>query len=524
MSYPKKKQFGSQPHSNRIQQPKYSENQKQALISKLSKALKLKYLSIFLSINYSDNDLYSDIKSLLTKEILSKPISELFESIDKSIMVKVNQRKMANATNDGVQIRTSRNKSITADDNKTQLPSIENINSNTEVIRDNSQNQNFINYTLSNERHDLVDKLRLKMEMTNKEINQNNAYCETAPSDILKQLKEKKLKQKEEIAIYLQKQIEEKEQRELQLKLDNKNYVINQLKQIAQCKPERDEKKEIKIKMQQNFRVSLEKIVKERKDFEKMSRAQKKQTEYNILSNNKLLLDQDKERKKEKERQKQDLYKEMLNERAEYIEAKKQKKKNDKQLDKHYLIEFDAVMRKREKENTDIKESIWKKVKEKEELDKQLLPIYAFRSTTLPNKKYKNKKKNETENELDEFYIRENEEKDKKAEEEKRRLDLKKSIMVKEMKISLEEIIKVKLKEKKEVKELDMKYKEHIVNDYNLFINEQERKKEIKREKIKKYKADLDDQLREKKKNEIDLLKQPVYPLNYHSRITKDDE
>lgn len=507
MSYPKNPPFNTQPHSNRTQQPKYSESQRLALISRVSKALRLKYMPTFLSCDYKDKDLYSDVNALLTKELLSKPAKDIFASIDKSIMAIIKQRNSTRTNNHCPPLQTLPNKSITAEHLHPQI-SISNSSPNDLAIRDLLLNQSAIYQVSNSERHELVDNLRLKMELENNingNGNSNNDHYKAESLEIFKQLKEKKLKQQDEMSLFLQKQIEEKEERDLQFQRDDKNFGINQ---IYQYKTDDSVVKQKKLKMQQDFRVSLDKIHKERRECEKKIRDQKKQTENDILSYNRILLTQDKEIMMEKQKKINDFYAELKIDRLKYMEAKKQLKTDKLKVDQHYLKQFDDVMKKREQENEEIKEKIRKQVKEKDELDKRIFAIYSPAKTDP--------------NEEREFYLKKNKDLNREIEEEKQKRILKKSAIRKEMQTGLDEMIKVKQQEKHDINAMDMKYKEIVVADYNKFVNEQQTIKAMKKEKVRKYKAELDNQLIEKKKNQLELLKLPIYPVNYHSRLNLD--
>lgn len=473
MIYPKKTASRSNTYSTSSNTSK--ESKTLALVSKIAKALKIKHMNHFLSIGYDDKDLIIDINSHLTEDSLTKPTAEIFNQIEKVILSITKQKPCIKQFKN---INCKGKKEVTA-----QANSI--IPMSFSTLEDSKLSNNKavpIELEYRKDRHELADQLKKKMELSN---SQRTDHCATAPSQIKKELEEKKHKQQEEIAQFLQMQIHEKENKRQQLINEDKEYIANHLKQMQWN--EKEALIEKKQRMQTEFKYSLDAVLKERKDYETSINNQRKQLESSILSANRLSLAMDKERQMEKAKIKRQLYQDQLNERNECSEIKKMKERAQLQMDKEYLLQNEEVMRKRERENEEVKAKMNHQHQSKNLLQHPL-PI-----SSLPLK-------------CNDSFVKEREEMMRKADDKKQFEQKTKKEMVNKMKTGLEKMIKEKEAMKNMTKKLNNDYKDFLMNNHQLFLSQEELKKQNQRNQIRKYKEELDSQIKEKKKRELELF------------------
>lgn len=485
---------------------------KLSLISKLSSALKVKYKKLFLSLGYDDKDLYSDINNFLTTKYQSQLPKEVFIPVEEEILQKLKSKKgsavntnrsvpkahIVHNKNDEKEVKQS----LQIDPQKNIVKKKKESKENLVIQTQNQQAKKEIESDSNNfftEPHELVDKLRLKMENDQhaKYIReQNQKYLEEE-----KKLQNKKIEQQKEISEFLQKQIEEKQKsQKMEKEEENKRLLAYQEKEMQKWQEDLQAKKAQRQKQINEFQKSFELYEKEKKE-----QALKEQSLYTINPNGYFNDENSKMKKKQfQENFKKDCIK-FEAEKDEYLKQEKERKRKEEEL---YKKQCEEVAKHQNDLNNFMKQKVLSRVRSQEKIEEIMKKIFDGQ------KKAENLK-----------YIKEREEQEQKKKLELEKEDMKRKQKIEEMKKSLDFYIDYKQKEKEKQKQLQLQFREKANKLYNDYLIEESEKKRQKEEKIRKYRQDLDQQIKENKKriNEEFLSYKPIV-LSKSQRVISDEE
>lgn len=469
-----------------------SENKnKLTLVSKLSSAMKIKYRNLFYSIGYQDKDLHSDIDQFLTTKYQNKLPKEAFATVEEEILKKIKEKnpninssiKRSKNNNSKINLTSERTlkQSLNTEPVKQSIMKESKV-ADTEVKEKNKDNNDF-----STEPHELVDKLKIKMEndVQAKYLReQSQKYLEEE-----KALKNKKIQIQKEMFVSLQNQIKEKELAKKQMEeAENKRIRIEQERERQKYLEAERIKKEKRQRELSLFQKSYEALEKERKE-----QALKHQVLYTMNPKG-YFNDEDSVNKQKqfKENFKKDCEKYNIA-REEYLKQEKEKKKLEDEL---YQKQCEELRKKQNAESNFIRQKVLARVKSQERIE------------ALMKKIFDGQKKAE-----DIKYIKEREEQELKKKIELEKEDMKRKKKIEEMKKSLDFYIDYKQKEKEKKKQLELQYLENANKQYNEYITEEnQRKKQIEDQK-KKYRMELEQQIQENKRRNIEDLKRSFGPI-----------
>lgn len=464
-----------------------SENKnKLALVSKLSSAMKIKYRNLFFSIGYQDKELHSDINQFLTTKYQNKLPKEAFATVEEEILKKIKEKNPNSTT-----MRRSKNNSKINLSSERALkqslqtePVKQTVNKAAVTVEKDIKNEH---YDLSTEPHELVDKLKIKMENDYQAKylrEQSQKYLEEE-----KALKNKKKQVQKEMFVSLQNQIREKElAKKQQEETENKRIQIEQERERQKYLEAERIKREKKQRELSLFQKSYELLEKERKE-----QALKHQVLYTM--NPKGYFNDDESVNKQKQF-KENFIKDCQKfniAREEYLKQEKEKKKIEEEL---YKKQCEDLRKKQNAESNYIKQKVLARVKSQERIEALMKKIFDGQ------KKSENLK-----------YIKEREEQELKKKMELEKEDMKRKQKIEEMKKSLDFYIDYKQKEKEKKKQLELQYLENANKQYNEYITEETQKKKQLEDKKKQYRKELELQIQENKKRSLEDLKRSYGPM-----------
>ena len=486
---------------------------KLSLISKLSSALKVKYKKLFLALGYDDKDLYADINNFLTTKYQSQLPKEVFIPVEEEIIQKLkNKGGTAVNTNRSVpktkvihnksnekELRQSLQTEPLKNVGKKKKESKENLVIQTENSQKTKEKETD-NNNFATEPHELVDKLRLKMENDHHAKylrEQNQKYLEEE-----KKLQNKKIEQQKEIFEYLQKQIEEKQKnKKKEEEEENKRLLAYQEKEMQKWQEDLQAKKALRQKQITEFQKSFELYEKEKKE-----QALKEQSLFTVNPNGYFNDDNSLMKKKQfQENFKKDCIK-FEAEKDEYLRQEKERKRKEEEL---YKKQCEEVAKHQNDLNNFMKQKVLARVRSQEKIEEIMKKIFDGQ------KKAENLK-----------YIKEREEQEQKKKLELEKEDMKRKQKIEEMKKSLDFYMDYKQKEKEKQKQLELQYREKANKLYNDYLIEESDKKRQKEEKIRKYRQELDQQIKENKKrinDELILSYKPI-TISKSQKVISEEE
>ena len=465
-----------------------SENKnKLALVSKLSSAMKIKYRNLFFSIGYQDKDLQSDINQFLTTKYQNKLPKEAFVTVEEEILKKIKEKNPNSTT-----MRKSKNnpkRNVSSERRLKQSLQTEpvkpTLNKENKAIEEKDIKND--HYDMSTEPHELVDKLKIKMENDYQAKylrEQSQKYLEEE-----KALKNKKKQVQKEMFVSLQNQIREKELAKKQMEeAENKRIQIEQERERQKYLEAERIKREKRQRELSLFQKSYELLEKERKE-----QAFKHQVLYTMNPKGYFNDDESVNKQRQfKENFKKDCQKFNLA-REEYLKQEKEKKKIEEEL---YQKQCEDLRKKQNAESNFIKQKVLARVKSQERIEALMKKIFDGQ------KKAENVK-----------YIKEREEQELRKKIELEKEDMKRKQKIEEMKKSLDFYIDYKQKEKEKKKQLELQYLETANKQYNDYLTEETQKKKQLEDKKKQYRKELELQIQENKKRSLEDLKRSYGPM-----------
>ena len=465
-----------------------SENKnKLALVSKLSSAMKIKYRNLFFSIGYQDKDLQSDINQFLTTKYQNKLPKEAFVTVEEEILKKIKEKNPNSTTMRKSKNNTKRNVSSerTLKQSLQTEPVKPTLNKENKALEEKDIKN--AHYDMSTEPHELVDKLKIKMENDYQAKylrEQSQKYLEEE-----KALKNKKKQVQKEMFVSLQNQIREKELARKQLEeAENKRIQIEQERERQKYLEAERIKREKRQRELSLFQKSYELLEKERKE-----QALKHQVLYTMNPKGYFNDDESVNKQRQfKENFKKDCQKFSLA-REEYLKQEKEKKKIEEEL---YQKQCEELRKKQNAESNFIKQKVLARVKSQERIEALMKKIFDGQ------KKAENVK-----------YIKEREEQELRKKIELEKEDMKRKQKIEEMKKSLDFYIDYKQKEKEKKKQLELQYLETANKQYNDYLTEETQKKKQLEDKKKQYRKELELQIQENKKRSLEDLKRSYGPM-----------
>ena len=493
-------QKGKKGHSVSYKGNKISSLQKNALrlslVSKLSSALKVKYKNLFLVSGYDDKDLYNDINQFLTTKYQTKVPKEVFVPVEEEILKRLkakNPTMRYKKENSLPKKSTSANKLVESLQTEPIAQKKEENENKKEEREDTAKSYRVID----TEPHVLVDKLKMRMEndFHAKLIKeQNRKYIEEQ-----KAMKINKYHKNKEILDYLQKQIEEKEK-------------IKQLKREEEIKKSlqmQEEERQRWIEIDRIKKLKREKEIEEcQKSFEMKQKEKQtqamKQSLYKLNPNG--YFNDDDSIKKQKlfrEKFQKDCEKYALL-REEYLNQEKEKRMKEDEI---YKKQCEELMKKDGEESRLLKQRIMARIKSQEKIEEIMKQIFDGRQKAESVR-----------------YIKEREEQERKKQIEYEKEEMKRKEKIEEMKKSLDMYILSKQQEKEKKRELDEKIKAEANKEYNDFLIAEKERKKLKEEKMRKYRLELDRQIKE---NEVYNKEKLMYSYGTpykNSLLTEEEE
>ena len=350
---------------------------------------------------------------------------------------------------------------------------------------------------IDTEPHVLVDKLKMRMEndFHAKLIKeQNRKYIEEQ-----KAMKINKYHKNKEILDYLQRQIEEKEK-------------IKQLKREEEIKKSlqmQEEERQRWIEIDRIKKLKREKEIEEcQKSFEMKQKEKQtqamKQSLYKLNPNG--YFNDDDSIKKQKlfrEKFQKDCEKYALL-REEYLNQEKEKRMKEDEI---YKKQCEELMKKDGEESRLLKQRIMARIKSQEKIEGIMKQIFDGRQKAESVR-----------------YIKEREEQERKKQIEYEKEEMKRKEKIEEMKKSLDMYILSKQQEKEKKRELDEKIKAEANKEYNDFLIAEKERKKLKEEKMRKYRLELDRQIKE---NEVYNKEKLMYSYGTpykNSLLTEEEE
>ena len=493
-------------HSVSYKGNKISSLQKNALrlslVSKLSSALKVKYKNLFLVSGYDDKELYNDINEFLTTKYQTKVPKEVFVPVEEEILKRL---KAKNPTMRYKKENSLPKKSTSANKLAESLQT-EQIVNHSQIMQNKEENEEkkeeredtAKSYrVIETEPHVLVDKLKMRMENdfhARLIREQNKKYIEEQ-----KAIKINKYNKNKEVFDYLQRQIEEKEK-------------IKQLKREEEIKKSlqmQEEERQRWLEIDRIKKLKREKEIEEcQKSFEmkqKEKQAQAMKQSLYKLNPNGYFNDDDSIRKQKLFREKfqKDCEKYALL-REEYLHQEKEKRMKEDEI---YKKQCEELMKKDGEESRLLKQRIMARIKSQEKIEGIMKQIFDGR------------KKAESVR-----YIKEREEQERKKQIEYEKEEMKRKEKIEEMKKSLDMYILSKQQEKEKKRELDEKIKAEANKEYNDFLIAEKERKKLKEEKMRKYRLELDKQIKE---NEVYNKEKLMYSYGTpykNSLLTEEEE
>lgn len=446
-------------------------NFKADMVSKIGKALKVKYKNLFWSSGYKDTELYSDIDKFLTTKYQSKLPKDAFKPIESMVLSTVREKRKALNKSDGkIEVQKNSNelnsnlKSKTIEASKGKSPN--QLNDSKGIINNNNKE---LFQSLTTEPRTLKEELMLKM--------QNDEQAKFLKLDALRlqeEEKQRKIKKSEEqakISKELMMQIEEKEKLKQLHKEEEKKFLIEQQKLQKQWEEEENERKLKKQKQIQEYQKTIDDYNNSQKN---KNVKQPSFYDFAFGSANNPNLEKEKQRK----------FKEQLDKFNE--ENKEKKKQMEEQRKEEYLR---ILKQQKEMNNRGSSENIFQRRVQERIRNQEIAEAYL--SKIMEARKDKA------------FYYLKDTLKDFNQQENANEVERKKK-MVEDMRKSLDECILSKQKEKEKKKEDEKKYL--LINNqvYNDYLNEESERKKKKIAQMAKYREELQKQIEDNKKRNLD--------------------
>ena len=472
-----------------------SQYTKDALITKLTTALKVKYRPFFQSIGYKESDLINDVTTFLSSTALSKQPKELFKPAEEAILLKIQSKYNVPIPSDGSvqskpkpltlekpQSKPDKNKTLhiktlTPLSNKKMLTECSNKTSKIQHVPINKFKVN-ANET---EPHDLLDKLKYRMEndVHAKYIKEQNKQFEETEK---KRMDNKKLEQ-QEFSNYLQQQIAERQNQQKENQEQDKLLRKKMMKQYHQYlkseKQNQIKKQKYEYELQKEF---LEKA--------KQEKELKKNKEINYTINPRGYFNDDESisnQQKFKEKFNTEVAK--YNKQCEaYLQNQLMKKLKEDELYRKELLE---VQKKEDSQMNSVQQNVLSRMQQQERIHDYMKGI--INTTQGNHRNYQVDK-----------YLKEKEEQDKRKQIEYEKADLKRKEKIEEMKKSLNYFIENKQNQLMKKKENDAIMRGVTDKMYNDYLNEENEKRRMKEIQQKQYRDELSKQIEENKKRDRD--------------------
>ena len=484
------------------------------LIYQIAISLKSKYKNIFSIAKYYENELIDDVQNVLIEKNCPTNYQGSYKIVETEILKKIKSRCPEPPKNyqrpkpviidkyeDEETLNPIKKEEMLKERRRLELEKLkEKSKQRKEELKKFNQNKKLGKNRLKKEEkeipeykpHELIDKYKQKVaydtraEMIKKE---NELY-----KQIEKKKKDEDKEKNNEIKQYLLMQMNEKQNKKINEIKENKIYFKEEFEEYKKWKEEQKKKQLDKVKKIKEFQVDIAQAIKDKEENKKKKKLEEDQINYEILKQNeKNTLETLRKEKEKKQQMKETLLaaQEENNKMIKNNNSRTERIKEDLQL-----LKINEEMNRKEDLQKDL---IKQKVREREMNQQYAQNILAAI--------YQSHDK-----QMDEYYNKiisggRNSDKNNQKQNEYIEADRNRLVKIEEMKRSLEDNIQKKKQDQIKNKEDKLKYRNEVNREYSNYLNEQDNLKKKKIEQYEQYKKDLEEQIRDNQRRELEKIK-----------------
>ena len=483
------------------------------LIYQILISLKSKYRNIFSISKYYDNELIDDIQNVLIEKNCPMSYEGAYKTVENEIMKKVKSKcpeppktlpktkVIIDKYEDEDNKDPIKKEELLKERRKLELEKIkEKAKQRKEDLKRFATKQKLGKNRLKKEEvelpekkpHELIDKYKQRVaydtrsEMLKKE---NELY-----KQVEKKRKEEEREKNNEIQQFLLQQMTEKHNKKINEINENNLFMNEEYENYIKWQEEQKKKNNEKVKKINDFKVDLAQAIRDKEETKRMKKIEDDKINYEIL---KQVEKNNMEELRKAQEKKQKTKEILLAAEAESMTNRLMRNNKTERIkeDLQLLKINEEMNRKQDLQKELIKQKVRERELEQSYAQNILAQIYQSH-----------------EQQVDNFYNKiisgeRNSAKNTRKQNEYLEADKNRLQKIEEIKKSLEENIQRKRQDKIKKREDDLKIRNEINKNYTNYLNEQDNLKKKRMERYEQYKKDLEEQIKDKERRELDRIK-----------------